>query len=380
MLAIPANASRTASTIAAGGVGLDGLSVGTTVVAASVPDFITVGTGARTVFITNQNLYLLGLPTDVGSGLQTGALTAQFGVSNHGGVTLHIESADSMLARISTVSGVAGDPYIDVFVPNGTDEVNYFVHGQAGVTGSVLLTATASAFPTAADTIHVVTPMVAITSLTDSISTSDPADEFIVLIGVPDPTTSFIATPQVAGSGSPLDLTITTDYPGIALLEMTAETNDTLMLQIPAGASQTQGTVAAGGVAFVPRGPGVALVTPSIAGFISAPESVLVTGLPVSVNTPAPLELSLGQNYPNPFNPTTTISVTLPQAGPVSLIVYDVAGRRVATLLSRSMPRGVSEVRWDGTDDHGSTVGSGIYFYRLHARGQVRTRKMLMLK
>jgi hypothetical protein len=379
-LLIPANQSRSPSTVNGGGVAFDGLDAGSSVVEAAAPGFITVGTGAQTVFITNQNLYLLGLPADVGSGLQTGALTAKLGVTSHPLLTLRIESADTLRARISTVSGVAGDPFIEVSVPNGEDEVNYFVHGQAGTTGPVLLTATAMGYASAADTIHVVTPMVAFTSLVDSLSTSDPADEFIVQIGVPNLAGTAIATPQVAGSGNSLNVTLTSSNAAVGWFQTTSLMGDTLVMQIAAGESQTQGTVAAGGVAFVPLGAGITTVSPSIPGFIALEKDVKVTSPPTGVDTPDAFRLALGQNYPNPFNPSTTIRFTLPEAGPVSLVIYDVAGRRVAELVNESMARGTTEVRWNGVNDRGASVGTGVYFYRLTTNTGTITRKMLLLK
>ncbi|HET6348148.1 MAG TPA: C25 family cysteine peptidase [Candidatus Krumholzibacteria bacterium] len=95
---------------------------------------------------------------------------------------------------------------------------------------------------------------------------------------------------------------------------------------------------------------------------------------------------ALGQNYPNPFNPTTKIDYWVPdgarsgaQAG-VSLIVYDVRGARVRTLVSGPKDAGRYVAVWDGRDDAGSPVSSGIYFYRMTAPGFATTRKMVLLK
>jgi hypothetical protein len=99
--------------------------------------------------------------------------------------------------------------------------------------------------------------------------------------------------------------------------------------------------------------------------------------------TPRAHTTALSQNYPNPFNPTTTIEFTV---GPgvsrrVSLVVYDVRGARVRTLFDGSLRSGVYQQVWDGINDHGQRVGSGIYFYRLADSGStVQTRKMLLLK
>lgn len=85
-------------------------------------------------------------------------------------------------------------------------------------------------------------------------------------------------------------------------------------------------------------------------------------------------------NVPNPFNPATTISFEIARPGPVSLVVFDVAGHRVRTLLEEVRERGKHSVPWDGRDETGSLVGSGVYFYSLQHGGDRVTRRMLMLK
>ena len=90
--------------------------------------------------------------------------------------------------------------------------------------------------------------------------------------------------------------------------------------------------------------------------------------------------LVLRQNSPNPFTPQTTISFTLAEAHPATLTVYDSRGRRVRTLLRRSLRVGDIDVTWDGRDDEGAIVSSGVYFYRLHAGERILTKKMVLLK
>jgi hypothetical protein len=93
-----------------------------------------------------------------------------------------------------------------------------------------------------------------------------------------------------------------------------------------------------------------------------------------------PLELALFQNYPNPFNPTTTIAFTVPDKTRVALTVYNVEGRRVTTLVDRIMTAGYKKVVWDGLNDTGNQVSSGIYFYRLTAGQKTLTRKMVLIR
>jgi hypothetical protein len=88
----------------------------------------------------------------------------------------------------------------------------------------------------------------------------------------------------------------------------------------------------------------------------------------------------LSQNYPNPFNPQTHISFRLPRAGHVSLAVYNVRGQQVSELVDWQQGAGEHVVTWDGLDDAGRAVASGIYFYQLTAGEFSETRKMLLLK
>jgi hypothetical protein len=89
----------------------------------------------------------------------------------------------------------------------------------------------------------------------------------------------------------------------------------------------------------------------------------------------APSKSSLLQNYPNPFNPSTNISYQLPVAKHVKLVVFDVLGREVATLVDGVEEPGYKSVMWDA-----SGVASGVYFYRLQAGDFVQTRKLLLLR
>ncbi len=92
-------------------------------------------------------------------------------------------------------------------------------------------------------------------------------------------------------------------------------------------------------------------------------------------------ELSLGPNTPNPFNPATEIAYTVPMPGSeVKVAVYDLSGRRVRTLVGGQVPPGRHVAVWDGTDEGGQRVASGVYFYRLEMPGIFEQKKMILLK
>lgn len=88
----------------------------------------------------------------------------------------------------------------------------------------------------------------------------------------------------------------------------------------------------------------------------------------------------LEQNVPNPFNPTTAIKYSIAQDVNVSLVVYDVAGRRVRTLVNEKQRADAYRVTWDGLNDTGERVASGMYFYKLAAGPYTQTKKMMLLK
>lgn len=91
-------------------------------------------------------------------------------------------------------------------------------------------------------------------------------------------------------------------------------------------------------------------------------------------------DVRLEQNYPNPFNPSTTIGFVLPHESHITLSVYDIQGRLVKTLKNGTVQGGYGEVVWDGEDQSGDAVSSGVYFYRLTAGDQTITRKTVLLK
>ncbi len=104
---------------------------------------------------------------------------------------------------------------------------------------------------------------------------------------------------------------------------------------------------------------------------------------PVSVETEDPLipdEFIVRQNYPNPFNPATQISYALPKAQKVEVVVYNVFGQEVRTLISEYQGPGNHSLVWDGTDNAGERASSGVYYYRVTAGKYNVTKKMTLMK
>jgi hypothetical protein len=94
----------------------------------------------------------------------------------------------------------------------------------------------------------------------------------------------------------------------------------------------------------------------------------------------APNAFALCQNFPNPFNPETQISYSLPKEAHVTLTIYSVLGQKVKTLVDELQDAGYKSVHWDGENDSGNKVSSGIYFYRIQAGDYSQTRRMVLLE
>ncbi len=91
--------------------------------------------------------------------------------------------------------------------------------------------------------------------------------------------------------------------------------------------------------------------------------------------------LKLYNNFPNPFNPETTIRFSIPQESKVELIIYNIKGQKVKTLVEHICEMGINTVVWNGTNDSGKQVSTGVYFYKLNVEGKtIKTKKMLLLK
>jgi hypothetical protein len=93
-----------------------------------------------------------------------------------------------------------------------------------------------------------------------------------------------------------------------------------------------------------------------------------------------PLRFELAQNFPNPFNPRTTIAFSVPRPAHVQLVVYNLLGQKIRTLVDEVMAAGQYEMDWHGRDQAGHEVSSGIYFYHLSAEAFSQTRKMVLMK
>jgi len=117
--------------------------------------------------------------------------------------------------------------------------------------------------------------------------------------------------------------------------------------------------------------------------FGAAPDMGAFEYYPVAsdeINVYDPIRYSLSQNYPNPFNPQTQISYAIPDDSKVKLVIYNIKGQKVKTLIDEKQEKGFKQIDWDGTDNSNKSVSSGIYFYRLQTDEYSKIRKMILLR
>jgi len=144
---------------------------------------------------------------------------------------------------------------------------------------------------------------------------------------------------------------------------------DSISYLVPQGQSlEFSQTIAAGGKTFAPY---------FTTGYVDIKSA---TDIDRESELVMPKEYSLAQNSPNPFNPNTKIQFELPKAGHIRLSVYNVLGQTVRTWFDKKLPAGKHSVIFDGRDNNGDSIASGIYFYRLEAGDFSQSKKMILLK
>jgi sugar lactone lactonase YvrE len=152
------------------------------------------------------------------------------------------------------------------------------------------------------------------------------------------------------------------DPNGTSFWAADSETDQLYRFHIATGAIEQQFRAGPGNTIF-----GVCLKGELTAG-VSQAETVL------------PGFYSLAQNAPNPFNPSTQIEYQLPESGEVRLVIYNLLGQQIRTLVQGAREAGIHRVGWNGQDGYGRAVSSGLYLYRFESEGLVQTRRMVLLK
>ncbi len=135
-----------------------------------------------------------------------------------------------------------------------------------------------------------------------------------------------------------------------------------------------------------PNGEGICWA-PDVSGYYTLSEGLhphlyfyprIITN--ISYNENYSIKYKLDQNYPNPFNLTTTISYQLPESVEVELLVFNISGQLITTLVNKKQAAGTYSVQWNGRDGKGLKVPHGVYFYRLITDSLISTKKMMLLR
>ena len=123
----------------------------------------------------------------------------------------------------------------------------------------------------------------------------------------------------------------------------------------------------------------VVFANSALCGLWSEPvQFVKVVG--IADNDVLPKSFDISANYPNPFNPTTRIDYQVPENAHVKIVIFNLLGERVATLVNKDMQAGKYTAKWNGRTDNGKILSSGIYFYKMVAGDFSKTQKMMFLK
>jgi flagellar hook assembly protein FlgD len=93
-----------------------------------------------------------------------------------------------------------------------------------------------------------------------------------------------------------------------------------------------------------------------------------------------PEKFALQQNNPNPFNPTTNIDYSIPKSAQVQLVVYNILGQKIVTLVNQYENAGEKSIKWNGNDESGQIVSSGVYIYQIQAGDFSASQKMIFAK
>ena len=112
-------------------------------------------------------------------------------------------------------------------------------------------------------------------------------------------------------------------------------------------------------------------------GFLDALESILATG--VRVDTEVPTQLAVNSVHPNPFNARCRIKLSIPSQEPVNLVLYDIAGRKVRSLVNGALVAGMHEITWDGNNSSGTGCTNGVYIYRVYTGIAQSTGQLILI-
>ncbi len=349
--------TRTPTSVANGGVAVDPLGPGTTTISASIPGYVSTPSAAYDVTVSAPAITVTtGTNATTASGLQR-SQSASLGASNHGGVDVVIKSSDPGILRISPDQATPGTDSIIVPVADGSTYISYYIQGMEDTTGTVTVTATSPLFTDGTATGTVVQPGVQLQSIGGAITSLSDNDPFYAEVGIPYSTYVYPTLALRAGAPGPLIVTFTNSDPSVGQLVDSVSAAGSLTAQITEGQLRTPTTVANGGVAFDPLGPGTTTVSASIPGYVSTTNAAR----DVTVSAPG-ITLSTGSNA------NTASGLQRSQSG-----VLGAANHGGVDVVIKSSDPGILRVSPDnttpGTDSIVVTVADGSTYFYYYVQG-----------
>jgi uncharacterized repeat protein (TIGR01451 family) len=300
--------TRSGSSFTTGGIALDPIGGGSTIVSVSIPGFVATTAASTNVTVNAPAISFQALPVRVGAGLQTNfnpfccPLAVLLDASEHGGVTVTLTSADPSVMKLATSSTQSGGTSVSLVIPNGQTSGSFYVQGVAGKSGTVGITATAPGFTMVQSTVTVEQPALRLHNLATSTTTLSPDSDFFVAVGLNNNGVSLLAEQAVAPGGS-LTATVTNSVGTVAQLKQGANVGQSLTISIPAGQMRSAQSFASGGLTFDPIGSGTTSVSASIPGFIATDAAAVSVGVTAPVMTMQGLPVSVGAGLQTNFNP-----------------------------------------------------------------------------
>jgi uncharacterized protein YjdB len=283
---IPVGLYYSPTNVTGGGVAFQPLTAGTTRVSGTATGILS-GAAFRDVTVSAPAITMAG--TTVGAGLMRSRGSAGLGASNHGGVTVRIRSSNGTVALVSPNASTAGTDSIEVFVPSGSTNIPFHVHGVDGAAGTVSITASAAGFTDGTATAAVVEPGVEVIGLATTLNLASNDDPGYVQVGVPCTNNTSVCEAQNRRAGQPaLQATLTSSSPAVVSLVTATEVAGSVIVSINPGVYYSPTSVSAGGFAARASGVGTSTMTAAIPGFTpmnTATRSITVAN--ASVNTAA---------------------------------------------------------------------------------------------
>lgn len=269
----------------AGGFELDPFGTGTTVVSASIPNFLSLAAATVTVTVATPAITFPDLQP-IGGGLMTGPVQGFLGGTQHGGVQVHLVSSDPSRVLLSPTITAIGAPAIDIPVANGTGSFVFFVQGTDWFDGvssaaTVTVTATASGFSSASPAVTYMRPALDVANVLSSMTAGAANQDFNVRVGIPNSTNTGLRLLQWRRpGGSDLVITVANSNAGAGEIDQNGGLNGAQVQTafIAAGQNSTPSNTV-GGLEFDPLGAGSTVLTATIPNFTSLP----ATGVTINV-------------------------------------------------------------------------------------------------